>query len=81
MLAEYGVLAGSVTFVATFARPDVAFAAHLLATFMARPGRVHLKLARRVLGYLSRTRDLAIVYRKGGGDMSMTFSPLDDGTA
>ena len=79
--AEYGVLAGSVTFVATFARPDVAYAAYLLATFMVRPGRVHLKLARRVLGYLSRTRDLAIIYRKGGGDMSMSFSPLDTGTA
>ena len=76
---EYGVLVGSVTFIATFARPDVAYAAHLLATFMARPGRVHLKLARRVLGYLSRTRELSITYRKGNGDMSMSFSPLDDG--
>ena len=79
--AVYGVLAGSVTFIATFARPDVAYAAYLLATFMVRPGHVHMKLARRVLGYLSRTRDLALVYRKGGGDMSMSFKPLDDGTA
>ena len=75
----FGVLAGSVTFVAKFARPGVAYAAHLLATFMARPGRVHLKLARRVLGYLSRTRELSITYRKGKGNMSMSFSPLDDG--
>ena len=29
---EYGVLVGSVTFIATFARPDVAYAAHMLAT-------------------------------------------------
>jgi hypothetical protein len=77
----YGVMAGSVTFVATFARPDVAYAAYFLATFMSRPGQVHLKLARRVLGYLSRTRELAIVYRKGGDDMNMSFSPLDTGTA
>ena len=75
----FGVLAGSVTFIATFARPDVAYAAHLLSTFMARPGPVHMKLARRVLGYLSRTRDLAIVYHKGKGDMSMSFKPLDAG--
>jgi hypothetical protein len=79
--ASFAVLAGSVTFVATFARPDVAYAAHLLSTFMARPGPVHMKLARRVLGYLSRTRNLAMVYRKGSGDMSMSFKPLDDGTA
>jgi hypothetical protein len=77
--APYGVLTGSVIFVATFARPDVAFAAHLLATYMVRPGPVHMKLARRVLGYLSRTRDLSITYRKGSGDMSMSFKPLDMG--
>ena len=79
--APFAVLAGSVTFVATFARPDVAYAAHLLSTFMVRPGPIHMKLARRVLGYLSRTRELAMVYRKGSGDMSMSFKPLDDGTA
>jgi hypothetical protein len=79
--ASFGVLAGSVTFIATFARPDVAYAAHLLSTYMARPGPIHMKLARRVLGYLSRTRDLAIVYRKGSGDMAMSFKPLDNGTA
>ena len=43
----YGVLAGSVVFIATFARPDVAFAAFFLSTFLVRPGQVHLKLARR----------------------------------
>lgn len=73
----YGVLTGSVVFIATFARPDVAFAAHLLSTYMAKPGPVHLKLARRVLGYLSRTRDIPLTYRKGSGDMSMSFTPLD----
>ena len=77
LATPFGVLAGSVIFVASFARPDVAFAAHLLATFMARPGPVHMKLARRVLGYLSRTRDLAIVYRKGAADLSMSFKPLE----
>ena len=76
----YGVLAGSVVFIATFARPDVAFAAFFLSTFLVRPGQVHLKLARRVLGYLSRTRDLAITYRKGG-DLTVSFSPLDLGDA
>jgi hypothetical protein len=78
-IAEFAVLAGSVTFVATFARPDVAYAAHLLSTYSARPGAIHLKLARRVLGYLSRTRDMAITYRAGSADASMSFSPLDDG--
>ena len=38
-----------------------------------------MKLARRVLGYLSRTRDLVLTYRMGGGDVSMSFTPLDTG--
>ena len=75
----FSVLTGSIVFVATFSRPDVAYAAHLLSTYMARPGPVHMKLARRVLGYLSRTRDLVLTYRRGGGDVSMSFTPLDTG--
>ena len=75
----YAVQTGSVVFIATFARPDVAYAAHFLATFMVRPGRVHLRLVRRVLGYLSRTKAMSITYRKGSGDPSFSFSPLEDG--
>ena len=75
----FAVQTGSVVFIATFARPDVAYAAHFLATFMVRPGRVHLRLARRVLGYLSRTKEMCITYRKGSGDPSFSFSPLEDG--
>tara|TARA_B110000046_G_scaffold176712_1_gene202677 strand:- start:649 stop:2127 length:1479 start_codon:yes stop_codon:yes gene_type:complete len=79
VLAIYCALVGSIIFIATFARPDVAYAAHLLSTFMVRPGRVHLKLARRVLGYLSRTRAMCLTYRRGTADMQASFSPLDDG--
>ena len=77
--AQQNAFGALLTFVATFARPDVAYAAHLLSTYSARPGAIHLKLARRVLGYLSRTRDMAITYRAGSADASMSFSPLDDG--
>ena len=78
VLAVYCALTGSVIFIATFARPDVAYASHLLSTFMVRPGRVHLRLARRVLGYLSRTRARCLTYRHGA-EMHASFSPLDDG--
>ena len=72
---EYRVIVGSIVFVATFARPDVAFAAHFLAGFMHRPGAVHLRLARRVLGYLSRTRAMAITYSRSAGPPNVSFSP------
>ena len=52
----YGILTGSVVFVATFGRPDVAFSAHFLSRFRCRPGHVHLKLARRVHWDTSRVR-------------------------
>ena len=72
----YRVLVGCIVFIATFARPDVAFAAHALSTFNSRPGAVHMRLARRVLGYLSHTRDLGLTYRQGdGADISMAFKP------
>ena len=61
-------------FIATFARPDVAYAAYFLATFMVRPGQVHLRLVRRVLGYLSRTRAMCITYRKISGDPHLSHS-------
>ena len=73
----YRVIVGSIVFISTFARPDVAFAAHTLSTFNSRPGAVHMRLARRVMGYLSRTRTLCITYRRGeGADISMSFKPV-----
>ena len=76
----YRILVGSVVFIATFARPDVAFAAHFLACFLQRPGRVHLRLARRVLGYLSRTRALALAYSRSAGSPLVSFSPGENET-
>ena len=77
----YGILAGSVVFVATFGRPDVAFSAHFLSRFRCRPGHVHLKLARRVLGYLSRTRALALTYHRGTEDFtSFNFRSMEGKT-
>ena len=73
----YSALVGVIVFVGTFARPDVAFAAHFLARFMVRPGPVHLRLARRVMGYLSRTRDFAITYRRGDGTLAADFRPME----
>ena len=74
---SYRVIVGSIVFVATFARPDVAFAAHTLSTFNSRPGALHMRLARRVMGYLSRTRALGITHRRGEGtNISTSFKPV-----
>jgi hypothetical protein len=75
---QYGVLAGCVVFVATFARPDLAYSSHFLSRFRCRPGHVHLQLARRVLGYMSRTREMALTYRKGTESAAkFEFKPME----
>ena len=65
------VLAGIVVHVATFSRPDVAFAAQFTSSVPSSYAR--LRLLRRVLGYLARTAELRITYgctlglrRRGG---------------
>ena len=75
-IEAYRTIVGCVVFIATFVRPDVAFAAHALSTFNSKPGAVHMRLARRVMGYLSLTRDLCLTYRRGdGASISSSFKP------
>jgi hypothetical protein len=78
-IEAYRALVGCIVYIATFARPDIAFAAHAVATFVARPGEIHMQLARRVLGYLSRTRQLAITYRRcAGSALATAYHPQPD---
>ena len=53
---------GSINFGAVITRPDVAFAASRLATFLCNPAPMHLAAADQTISYLYRTRTLAIEY-------------------
>ena len=62
------VLTGVVVHAATFLRVDVQYAAQLLSSLPSCAAKQ--RLCRRVLGYLARTRDLRITYRRdAGGDV------------
>ena len=56
------VMTGITVHVATFARPDLAFASQLLSSLKSGPAKQ--KLCRRVLGYLAKTAALRITYRR-----------------
>ena len=61
---EYRQIVGSL-FYLTATRPDIMFAASLLARFMHCPTKKHYGTAKRVLRYIQGTIDFGIEYQKG----------------
>lgn len=60
---------GSLLYLATTTRPDIAAATSMLARSMNNPSKRHWHLAKQVLAYLAGTPDLGITYR-GGDDFT-----------
>jgi len=61
---EYRQIMGSLLYL-TVIRPDIMFAASLLARFMHNPTKKHMGTAKRVLRYVQGTIDFGIVFEKG----------------
>ncbi|CAL9015740.1 unnamed protein product, partial [Prunus brigantina] len=61
---EYRQIVGSLLYL-TATRPDIMFAASLLARFMHCPTKKHYGTAKRVLRYIQGTIDFGIEYQKG----------------
>jgi hypothetical protein len=64
MQKRYASLIGSLMYLAVATRPDIAYTIHRLTTFTANPSKEHMGAAKRVLRYLSGTRELGITYRR-----------------
>ncbi|KAI5349042.1 hypothetical protein L3X38_001929 [Prunus dulcis] len=62
--SEYRKIVGSLLYL-TATRPDIMFAASLLARFMHCPTKKHYGMAKRVLRYIQGTIDFGIEYQKG----------------
>lgn len=52
----------SINFAATTTRPDISRASSVLSQYLRNPSPEHIAAANRVLGYLKRTRSLALEY-------------------
>ena len=63
---SYQSLVGSLMYLATCTRPDIAYAVGTLARFSSKPNQTHWVAAKRVLRYLKGTANLGIIF--SGGD-------------
>lgn len=59
---SYASLIGALQYLATATRPDIAFAVHRLAAYTSNPTMAHYTAVKRILRYLSGTRDYGITY-------------------
>jgi hypothetical protein len=60
---SFARLLGELQFIANATRPDIAYAVNRLASYTTNPSLQHVGVLKRILRYLSGTKDLGIVYR------------------
>ena len=75
---EYMTVIGGLLWLASFTRPDLTYAASLLARFVSNPAAVHFSAMQRVLAYLHHTRTHGLSF-KPTSDMAplMIYSDAD----
>ncbi|XP_071578912.1 uncharacterized protein [Temnothorax nylanderi] len=76
----YRNVIGSLMYLATSTRPDIAYAISILSQFSENPGQDHWKAAKRVLRYLKKTENLGITFTKTGNEL-VGFSDADWGAS
>ena len=74
----YRELIGSLIYLMTATRPDLAFIVTLLSRFMQKPTRMHLKIGRRVLRYLKATVNYKLTYVKSKDKLSIVWHSDSD---
>ncbi|KAM1496365.1 hypothetical protein ACFXTO_030979 [Malus domestica] len=74
--AQYRQIVGSLLYL-TATRPDIMYAACLLARFMHCPTNKHYGTAKRVLRYVQGTLDFGLEYKKGEGTLLMGYCDSD----
>jgi transposase InsO family protein len=77
MSAEYRRLAGSLLYLASRARPDIAFAAVEVSRVCSHPTAESMVQAKRVLRYLQGTKDWGLTYGPGSGGFNTLVGYAD----
>ena len=76
----YISVVGSLMYLAVTTRPDIAYAAGVLARFNSNPGPAHWQAAKHVLRYLRGTIDHSIIYQPSDSpEPFITYSDADHG--
>jgi hypothetical protein len=62
MQKEYRAIIGSLMYLMTGTRPDIAYAVQSVSRYLNCPGEAHMKAAKRILRYIKGTSDHGILY-------------------
>lgn len=77
---EYPAMVGSIMYAATITRPDIAYAAGLLARTASKWNKTHVHAARHLLRYLRATSDLCLTFDAIGGQrLALGYADADWG--
>ena len=77
----YREIVGSLIYIMTATRPDIAFAVTKLSQFMSKPTKAHLNAARRVLRYLKGSLSNKLIFTKSEEPMNLLgYSDSDWGS-
>ena len=68
----YRALVGSLNYLATTCRSDIAYAAHTLSSFLEKPGKPHWNAAKHVLRYLKGTKHYGLFFRHHPEGITLT---------
>ena len=80
-LEEYTKATGVVIFAASSVHAECGFLSHFMSRYMHKPGPVHVRMARRALGYLVSTALFGLEYSGSSqvtGGITMEARPKDD---
>ena len=75
---DYRNLVGCLSYLACSSRPDIAFAAIFLNSFVENPGKKHWKPGKRVLRFLKSSKSKSLVFKRGY-KLTVSVSPMPIG--
>ena len=61
----------------TITRPDLSYPVGLISQFILQPKAEHLQCAQRILGYVSGTKDRALLYRVGVAEKLVGYTDAE----
>ena len=73
----YKSAVGSLLYLSTGTRPDIAFAVSNVAKFSSNPTKQHWTAVKRILRYLKGTRNFGLLYTNGNVDEFIGYSDSD----
>ena len=73
----YQAVVGSLLYLSTKTRPDIAFAVSCVARFCANPPKDHWTAVKRILCYLNGSRQLGLLYRADASNVIVGYSDTD----